>query len=627
MKTKRIILISIIMLIFLTLGAVSAEDNLTLTESPDAAGTDINDNPTLLFDDNEQSQSTTHSNETQEANVEFSVPSEILKGESSFYLEFANSGDFEGNVSIFIDNEYADNLYLQPLGMGYQLVEIKNATEGIHTCSLVYGGSNQFKAFNRSYEIEIASVIFHLYEKMYSDSEIMVSLADDATGTVVINVNGTSKRYNLDEYGTSIYYALDKLKCGETYPVEVSYTGNYANISKSMNVTVNYYMGFYKSIASTLTEYLNGFNDEFIFFEIGAPGEVKVLIDGADIHYDKTDDLPGSISRSPNYYDGCIFDQAPIWLYDLYLSKGYHTIEIICLGNGKYPAQSINETFYLEKPILPSFAAQLINTPRPITFLFEENTTGNVSISVSSDGRDYRLADSKEIINNTAVVNSISSNIGTNHMKIISSTQNGTEEINGTFEVLAARFEYDNWFERFVYASSEREYTDTFRLECGEGVTGKFSIYIENCNAKEKKLYKTVKIRNGKAEIVVPNTAYSKKVGTYRLVGIWKTNYGKGSDITSFIDVIKVPTIVKAPKVTNRKYFKVTVKHGESKKPVKKITLKLKIGKKTYKVKTNKKGVAKFATKKLGTGIHKVKITSASKNYDIKATSQIKIKG
>ena len=92
----------------------------------------------------------------------------------------------------------------------------------------------------------------------------------------------------------------------------------------------------------------------------------------------------------------------------------------------------------------------------------------------------------------------------------------------------------------------------------------------------------------------------------------------------------KAPTSVKAPKVTNKfkksKYFKVTVKNKVTKDPVKKTVIKLKIGKKTYNVKTDSKGVAKFNTKKLKVGKYKVVISSGSDNYKISAKSTIKIK-
>ena len=79
-------------------------------------------------------------------------------------------------------------------------------------------------------------------------------------------------------------------------------------------------------------------------------------------------------------------------------------------------------------------------------------------------------------------------------------------------------------------------------------------------------------------------------------------------------------------KYKKSKYFKVTVKNKATKKVVKNTYVKIKIDKKTYKIKTNSKGIAKFNTKKLKIGKHKVTITSANVNYQMSAKSTITIK-
>lgn len=100
------------------------------------------------------------------------------------------------------------------------------------------------------------------------------------------------------------------------------------------------------------------------------------------------------------------------------------------------------------------------------------------------------------------------------------------------------------------------------------------------------------------------------------------------------VKITKAKTVVTAPKVTAKykksKYFKVTVKNKVSKKAASKIKVKIKVytGKKykTYTVKTNKKGVAKLNTKKLKRGKHKVVISSGNSNYIISKKSSIRIK-
>ena len=99
---------------------------------------------------------------------------------------------------------------------------------------------------------------------------------------------------------------------------------------------------------------------------------------------------------------------------------------------------------------------------------------------------------------------------------------------------------------------------------------------------------------------------------------------------TTAAKIIKAKTITKAPKVVGKykksKLFKVSVKNKASKKAAKYVVLNLKIGKKVYKIKTNAKGIAKFNIKNVGYGKHSVAITSANTNYIVSARSTITIR-
>ena len=97
--------------------------------------------------------------------------------------------------------------------------------------------------------------------------------------------------------------------------------------------------------------------------------------------------------------------------------------------------------------------------------------------------------------------------------------------------------------------------------------------------------------------------------------------------------LVKIPTVIKAPEVTNHfnqtKYFKVTVKNKKNGNFVSNLKIKIKIyaGNKTkvYFIKTDKNGLAKFNTKDLLVGTHKVVLYPATNKYLISAKSTIKI--
>ena len=148
---------------------------------------------------------------------------------------------------------------------------------------------------------------------------------------------------------------------------------------------------------------------------------------------------------------------------------------------------------------------------------------------------------------------------------------------------------------------------------------------------KNKKLIYTTDIYSYNGKFSIYNPAIRElDVGTYTIVV--KNEFGRYKSVkkTATLKITKAKTVVKAPKLTAKykksAYFNIDITHKSAKKPVKKTYVNLKIGKNTYKVKTNKKGVAKFNTKKLKVGKYKVKITSASSNYKISAKSTITIK-
>ena len=76
-------------------------------------------------------------------------------------------------------------------------------------------------------------------------------------------------------------------------------------------------------------------------------------------------------------------------------------------------------------------------------------------------------------------------------------------------------------------------------------------------------------------------------------------------------------------------YFKVKVENDDTDRPVKNLKLKIKVftksKSKTYTIKTNSKGIAKFNTKNLKVGVHKVIVTSTDSKYKVYEKAKITV--
>ena len=122
-------------------------------------------------------------------------------------------------------------------------------------------------------------------------------------------------------------------------------------------------------------------------------------------------------------------------------------------------------------------------------------------------------------------------------------------------------------------------------------------------------------------------------ISKYDLPGVPKMKFLGTHKFGNIDKLVKIQTTIKAPKVTNKfnqtSYFKVTVKNKSTNKVIGGTSIKIKVSNdnftKYYKVKTDGKGIAKLNTNVLSVGKYTVAIIPANNKYLISAKSSIVI--
>ncbi|WP_407378953.1 Ig-like domain repeat protein, partial [Methanobrevibacter sp.] len=191
-----------------------------------------------------------------------------------------------------------------------------------------------------------------------NDTEVSVELPEDATGYVVVSVNGTD--YFFDA-GDDIALDLSDLAPGE-YPVEIAYSGDDKYAPATANTTV--------TVPEVVPEDAN----------------VTVAVNDSDVSVELPEDAEGyvvvSVGDKKYYFDAD--DEIALDLSDL--APGEYPVEIAYSGDDKYAPATANTTVTVPEvvPEDANLTADAQNTT--ITVTVAENATGNILVDVNGTG-------------------------------------------------------------------------------------------------------------------------------------------------------------------------------------------------------------------------------------------------
>ena len=323
---KKILIISFLLIAVLSLSAVSAQDNSTDIadiSQPD----DISDE--ILTDDYDiPPAEPVKKNLT--ATIHYVDEAAKYAELNDYYYLSIDGVNYDDNVEIYVDDEYIGTY--ENYGMGYELWPTRYSL-GTHVITAKFNGNEKYNPFVINKTFEVVKVQISIPDEITPlNNGVNVRISEDATGTATVYANGTkiktvTLKPGYDQlYGT--YIPLDGLKFG-TYEIKVVYSGSkdnkYPKTTKIKKVNVSFDMNSYFE-SSQYKEEGKGY--------VSLPKDAKnvpvVTIEGKSYEVKKSAEEWDDAST---VYE-IIFDD---------LNVGTHDVEVTYPGDGKYPSKTIHD--------------------------------------------------------------------------------------------------------------------------------------------------------------------------------------------------------------------------------------------------------------------------------------------
>ena len=273
-----------------------------------------------------------------------------------------------GTVSVKVGN----NTYNATVKDGKAIIDLTDESPGVHDIEVVYSGDDTHGPIVEDSKVTIpkhnAPISVDVDDCNVGDTAVVtVTLPDDATGTVTIEING--KSYTTDVKDGKAVFNVTGLEAGDK-TVAVKYEGdkNYVENSTTGQFTVSKC----SSTVSASGKDINVGKDEVITVTVpkDATGRVLVDIDGV------------------GYYGTIVNGKAKVVIPEL--PSGKYTAKVTYEGDDKYLPSTTTAKFTVTKVKAPiSATGDDINQGDEATVVVRvpSDATGTVTITV--DGKEY----------------------------------------------------------------------------------------------------------------------------------------------------------------------------------------------------------------------------------------------
>ena len=511
-------------------------------------------------------------------------PEEILqnqKNPSSFMITVPRSA--VGNFSIYVDNRQIRADVRAPF-IEINMSEIANLALGMHNLTVKYDGDSYYNSFNRTFSYEVTNVVIKVPKNIIigHDDCISIDVLDD--GNVKVYIDGYLVKSDKTSGGDYILSLEDYLKVNSR-EVTVEFTSKKYSRTKTVPLNVSYYFDVYPS------QIIYG-DDAYI--EIYLPDTLNnklltVKIDGVKYPFAHQSAVVNNIVE--------------VDVRDLL--AGNHTLFISYAGDDRFEAKNSTFNFTVKYSILSEYYVRFADGSK-VSLTLPKNATGNLNVYI-----------------NDVLYKSVKLNSGKASIKL--------DNLNPGEYVLKVNYtgkDYDvELSEHTIYADPEVNiaYNPTVgenayvTLKVPAGCKGKAVFRVDG------KKY-TVNIVNGVARFNLKSLAegyYEFEVDYIGADGY--SSSGFCVDVDIYAPKVKIAS---AKLYTNGGTVKISVKNHRGK-AMKSVYVTVKINGKTYKVKSNSKGIATLKFKaKLKHKTYKIRTTfrGASASKSLKAKHVIFLK-
>lgn len=221
-----------------------------------------------------------------------------IHADYSIYFSLSDFLKANGKLAIYVDDKFFEEYNVETFhrdeDSNVEGIRFENITLGNHTLKFVYSGDDYYKAFNETKNFECVEVDIMLSQQDIDDSmenEICVCVPIDDEGTITVNMDGelydTREITPDSEYEGSLKFYYIPLTDYRTHEIEVIYSGKYGTISKNATINVNYV--FY----TTLNEYYT-YGEENTFYIVLPEDALKtptIYIDGVKYAFEEEIDI------------------------------------------------------------------------------------------------------------------------------------------------------------------------------------------------------------------------------------------------------------------------------------------------------------------------------------------------